>query len=177
MSRVGETGSDVRYSEAFKKRIVEKALRSGETGQERVAHEARIKDETLSRWVAEAREVAGMSKEETKARVASRVRTAGEKLRLVLRSEGLEEQALGEFLRREGVHAAELERWRKDAISGLERASGGQSAEARELAAVKKELARKEAALGEAAALLMLQKKLQRLLAVEDESTQRESGR
>lgn len=167
----------MRYGEAFKQRMVEKVLRAGGPGTAHVAREARVREETLSRWVAEARRLADMSKSKTKSVEPSRVRTSAEKLRVVLEAGGLEGEALGEYLRREGVHEAAVAQWRKEATAGLERASGRPSAEARELAAVKKELARKEKALAEAAALLVLQKKVQELWGAEDESTPPRSDR
>jgi len=93
-----------------------------------------------------------------------------ERLRIVIESASLSEEELGEFLRREGLHAATLEQWRADALSGL----GGPSAPAargkvsRRERELQRELRRKEKALAEAAALLVLQKKT-RLLFGEDE--------
>lgn len=166
----------MRYGEAFKQRMVDKVLRAGEGGTAHVAKEARVREETLSRWVAEARRISDMSKHK-KAGVPGRSRTPEEKLRLVLEASGLEGQALGEFLRREGLLEPELVQWRKDATAGLARTSGKPSPEARELAAVKKELARKEKALAEVAALLVLKKKAQELWGDEDESTPPKSGK
>ena len=172
----GRTGEQMRYGEAFKQRMVEKVLRPGGPGTAHVAREARVREETLSRWVAEARRLSDMSKQK-KADVAGRTRTPEEKLRLVLEASSLEGQALGEFLRREGLLEAEVVQWRKDATAGLARSSGKPSAEARELAAVKKELLRKERALAEAAALLVLQKKVREIWGDEDESTPARSDR
>jgi len=102
---------------------------------------------------------------------SGRSKSAEEKLRLVVAGAGLEGQALGELLRREGLHEAELGQWRQAAVSGLEQLAGKPSAQARELAAVKKELARKERALAEAAALLMLEKKVHGIWGDADENT------
>ena len=93
-----------------------------------------------------------------------------ERLRIVIESASLPEEELGEFLRREGLHAATLEQWRADALAGLggtpaPAARGKVSRREREL---QRELRRKEKALAEAAALLVLRKKT-RLLFGEDE--------
>jgi len=45
----------MRYGEAFKERMVAKVLRPGGAGLAHAAREARVREETLSRWVAEAR--------------------------------------------------------------------------------------------------------------------------
>jgi hypothetical protein len=72
------------------------------------------------------------------------------------------------FLRKEGVHTAELEDWRAkataagiSALKDLKRKKSEQTPEARRIRELESELRRKEKALAEAAALLVLQKKLQ----------------
>ncbi len=88
----------------------------------------------------------------------------------MIESARLPEDELGEFLRREGLHAPTLEQWRADALAGL----GGTSAPAagrkvsRRERELQRELRRKEKALAETAALLVLQKK-SRLLFGDDE--------
>ena len=98
--------------------------------------------------------------------------TASEKLR-VLGGGGpaLEGEAFGALLRREGLHEAQVTAWRAAAAEALsaEAAPGGRSSSAQlELAEMKKrvkelerEALRKDKALAEAAALLLLEKKLQ----------------
>jgi transposase-like protein len=106
--------------------------------------------------------------------------TATEKLRVVIESAALSEQELGEFLRREGLHGADLKRWREAAVAAL----GGSSQErseraagARRMKALERELVRKEKALAEAAALLVLKKKVQAIWGDEDDSTPGKSER
>lgn len=99
--------------------------------------------------------------------------TASEKLR-VLGGGGpaLEGEAFGALLRREGLHETQVNEWRAAAAEALsaEAAPGGlsNSAQRQELAEAKKrvkelerEALRKDKALAEAAALLLLEKKLQ----------------
>ena len=99
--------------------------------------------------------------------------TASEKLR-VLGGGGpaLEGEAFGALLRREGLHEAQVAAWRAAAAEALsaEAAPGGvsSSAQRQELAEAKKRVKelerdalRKDKALAEAAALLLLEKKLQ----------------
>lgn len=92
---------------------------------------------------------------------------AAERLRVLTEVASLSEAELGEYLRREGLHTDTLEAWRADALAGLgglarsKRArSGTTSRREREL---ERELRRKEKALAEAAALLVLQKKARQL--------------
>lgn len=69
---------------------------------------------------------------------------------------------LGEFLRRKGVHEAQLAEWRAAATAALrppsKRDRRAASVEARRVRDLERELARKEKALAEAAALLVLKK-------------------
>jgi transposase len=100
-------------------------------------------------------------------------RSPDEKLRLVLESSALPEAAQGEFLRRHGLHEADLAAWRDAALTGL---SGGPSApsrtsEAKRVRELEKELRRKDKALAETAALLVLQKKVRAIWGDGDDDT------
>jgi hypothetical protein len=110
-----------------------------------------------------------------KKKTAPKKWTATEKLRVVVAAEGLKGEVLGELLRREGIHEVQLKSWREAAAGALTSAEAASSGpltakQRRRLAGAEKrvkelerELRRKEKALAEAAALLMLEKKLQAL--------------
>jgi putative transposase len=104
-------------------------------------------------------------------------RSAEDKMRLVLEASQLSEDELGAFLRREGLHEAELDQWRDAMMSGLKPAASkrARSNEARRVRELEKELRRKDKALAEAAALLVLQKKVQALWGDEDDDTKKEN--
>jgi len=99
----------------------------------------------------------------------------------VVQASELPEEELGAFLRREGVHTSQLERWRETARGAL---AGRQVSEARRQAArdrkriqeLERELRRKDKALAESAALLWLKKKAQEIWGDEDDDTQRKNG-
>lgn len=101
--------------------------------------------------------------------------TPSDKIRVVMEAAAAGEAGLGELLRREGLHEAELERFREEvleaAAEGFEarRPRRGLTREQKELRAIKKELLRKEKALAEAAALLVLRGKVQAFLAADEE--------
>jgi transposase-like protein len=107
------------------------------------------------------------------------LRTPEEKMRLVLEASGLEGEALGAFLRREGIHEVELRDWRKAMLEGL---GGGRppklGPDAKTIKNLEKELRRKDRALAEVAALIVLKKKAQALglLEPEDDDTDPSSG-
>ena len=103
-------------------------------------------------------------------------RPADEKLRLVLEASGLSDEQLGAFLRREGIHEEHLRQWREAALGGL--SGGGKTVDERSrerIRALEKELRRKDKALAEAGALLVLQKKVRALLGEEDDDTEPQS--
>ncbi len=105
--------------------------------------------------------------------------TAEEKLRLVLEASGLEGEALGELLRREGVHEADLTEWRRSVLAALGPTpkSPPGSAEARRVRELERELLRKDKALAETAALLVLKKKIQEYWGDEDDGTKKETDK
>ena len=107
-------------------------------------------------------------------------RSAEEKLKIVLEAEIVPEEQLGAFLRRNGIHEAQLREWRSMMLSGLQkppRPSSKNSEETRKIHQLEKELQRKEKALAEAAAIIILKKKVQSIWGGEDEPTDKKSGR
>jgi transposase-like protein len=85
-----------------------------------------------------------------------------EKLRVVTEARGLSGSELGALLRREGLHEAQLTAWRAAAEAALAEPTRGRaapSAEAKRIKELERELRRKDAALAETAALLVLKKK------------------
>ena len=103
--------------------------------------------------------------------------TAEDKLRIVLAAAQLSESQLGEFLRREGLHTAQLEEWRQVALAAAQNALAGikrapkHSSDAKKIRELERDLDRKNKALAEVTALLALQKKVRALWGDEDEST------
>ena len=184
--RLGREGIGIempgaRYSEAFKNKIVQKLLRPNGPSACAVSSEVGIPQPTLSRWVREAVTLDGVSKKKSKVQSKSKRWSAEERLRIVVQASELPEEELGAFLRREGVHTSQLERWRETARGAL---AGGQVSEARRQAArdrkriqeLERELRRKDKALAESAALLWLKKKAHEIWGDEDDDTQRKNG-
>ena len=71
------------------------------------------------------------------------------------------EAEVGEYLRREGLYAAELEEWKGQMMASLEAKSKAPSKDERDekIKQLEREILRKDKALAEASALLILQKK------------------
>jgi len=158
---------------AFKEAMVRKMMEPGRKSTVELAAEVGVHKTTLSRWVREAGRLDGMSRKKVKRnRNGGRPndRTPEEKLQLVLEASLLTDEEFGEFLREKGLHETQLEQWRKDAMSGLEngttfnrRKLGPEARKIRDLENKlkkrDKELLRKDKALAEAAALIVLKKK------------------
>ena len=104
--------------------------------------------------------------------------SAEEILDTVLEAARVPDEELGAFLRRKGIHEAHLQEWRERLLAGLEGPArrSRRSPEARRIKELEKELYRKDRALAEAAALLVLQKKVRELLGGGDDDTPSRSG-
>ena len=159
------------YSAAFKARVVQRLMGPRAVSANRLATTVGVSQATLSRWLRQARSLEGMPLPKKR----TPRWTGAEKLRVVLAAEGLEDEALGALLRQEGLHAAQLAEWRAAAEAALStpatRRPSGPSPEAERIVTLERELRRKEAALAETAALLVLKKKVQAIWADGDDTT------
>lgn len=147
--------------------MVSKMLGPNAVSANALADRVGVGHTTLSRWLREAK-MGLVSRGKQKATATSKRRrqwTAAEKLRVVIEAGTLDEAGVGELLRREGLHAADLQHFRDEALAGLEAKpqSAGESPEAKRIKELERELTRKDKALAEAAALLVLRKKLNAL--------------
>jgi transposase-like protein len=104
-----------------------------------------------------------------------------EKLQAVIEAESLCAEELGAFLRRTGLHEAQLQEWRTIILAGLRgqplRPSASAGAEGRRIRELEKELDRKDKALAETAALLVLKKKAHDIWGDADAPTGKKSGK
>jgi len=107
-------------------------------------------------------------------------KSAEEKLKIVMEAETVADDQLGAFLRRNGIHEAQLREWRGMMLSGLQKPakpSSKPSGDTRRIHELEKELLRKDKALAEAAAIIILKKKVQSIWGGEDEPTDKKNGR
>jgi transposase-like protein len=143
-----------------------------------LAEEIGIHQPTLSRWLRDARILGGTMSHQKK---STPKWTSAKKLRVVLAASQLKDDELGAFLRREGIHEHQLEQWRSTMLAALEeegpKKRRGPSPEAKELVAVKRDLLRKDKALAEVSALLVLKKKADAIWGVVDDDTDERTGK
>lgn len=177
----------VLYSEAFRARMVAKLTGPTPMTAGALAREVGVPQPTLSRWLKEAstlrRPMSRPKKPSPHQPPMKRPQdwTPEEKLAVVLEASGLTEADLGEFLRQKGLHEAVLAEWRTTALAALGGAAGKAERKAaaqatQRLRKLESELRRKDKALAEAAALLVLKKKAQALWGDEDEDMDPRSG-
>ena len=161
----------MQYSRAFKERMVQKMWGPGAMSANALARQEGIAQTTLSRWKREASSLAGMTKQQH--RKKSSKSTTGrrpedwsleEKLQVLLEASALTDKELGAYLRRKGLHEATLQQWRAQVARALSEA-GPRAKKSREhkeaekrIRKLERELKRKDAALAETAALLVLKK-------------------
>lgn len=123
-----------RYGQPFKDRVVARLLPPESAAPDIVSREVGVGVQTLERWRTDALAAA------------------------------MDEATRGAWCREQGLYAAELEAWKRDAIGGLGEPRGASVADTRQdrrrIRELERELHRKDKALAEAAALLVLSKKL-----------------
>jgi transposase len=141
------------YSVAFKKKMVGRLVGRQAVSACELARETGVSQEALSRWLRVARRLPPMSSPPHR---LTKTWTLARKLEVLTTGSKLEGDELVAYLDREGVPFADFESWR------LALAEGGTSAGAatRRIRTLERELARKEKALAETAALLVLKKKV-----------------
>ena len=145
-----------RYGQAFKNRAVARLLPPESSPVETVSRELGIGVATLERWRSEAL----LQPAEHK------TWTAAARLEAVIATATLDEAGKNAWCRQQGVYPTELEKWRQGAIAALAtpeevRASPQQTREdKRRIKDLERELKRKDKALAETAALLVLSKKV-----------------
>jgi transposase len=97
-------------------------------------------------------------------------RSATEKLRLIVAAGSLSEEQMGDFLRREGLRDGDLERFRAEALGGLE-GKVHSAQDRRQIQELERANAKQAKRLREAEVLLELQKKVQELWGAKGDDT------
>jgi transposase len=169
----------VKFSQSFRTQAVEKALNRGsDVTLQSIADSLGVSISALSRWTLKAREhelelepVNAMNK-------AKRPQdwTLEERLELVIACAALNEDRLGEYCREQGVFPHHIKQWKADFATNKGQAQGSSLVSdmkrlKEENKALKKEVNRKDRALAETAALLVLQKKVQAIWGNDEDSS------
>ena len=169
------------YTDSFKAKMVQRLSAPGAISAIRLSKEVGVSQAALSRWLLLARKVVPMTKERPSDRAvqAGNARSAAEKIRIVMAAAALGPGELGAFLRREGVHEAEVDQWRVAVVDAATSAFEGggptrrssRGADSKRIKELERQIRRKDKALAETAALLVLQKKVQEIWGDGDDDT------
>jgi transposase-like protein len=170
------------YTSGFKAKMVQRMSSPDAISAIGLSKEVGVSQSQLSRWLRVARTVPAMTKQrraEHPPQVGAS-RSAEEKVRIVMAAAALAPGELGAFLRREGVHEAEVEQWRASILEALDGGAAkgpGRSADSKRIKELERELRRKDKALAETAALLVLQKKVREIWGDGDDGTDEGNGK
>jgi transposase-like protein len=149
----------MRYARAVKVGILKKVLPPESLSIAEVSRETGINDQTIRNWIKQHK---SGSFEDVSSESCPRFMTAKEKYQVLLDASALDDDERGGFLRERGIHSEHLVIWDQELRELMAKKADPKDQELRELKKknkeLEKELQRKEKALAEAAALLILKK-------------------
>ena len=162
-----------RYSEERKSAVLQKLLPPYNGSVADVAKEEGISEQTLYNWRKTLRDkglpVPGNEEKSEKWPPES-------KLAVVVETAALSETELSEYCRKKGLYPQQVKEWKQACISGadqvsqrIDRENKQVKQERKRIQILEKELRRKDKALAEAAALLVLSKKLDAFYGIDSE--------
>ena len=153
------------YSRAVKVSILKRALPPNGESIRDLSNEMGISRQTIHHWIKEASS-GTMSLDSSEK--SPRSFTAKDKYHLLMESAKVPSEELGRFLRERGIHSEHLTLWNQELTEMMSKKENATAKELKQLKQrvkeLEKELTRKEKALAEAAALLILKKKLNALI-------------
>jgi transposase len=180
------------YSDMFKRKMIQKMTGPDAITATALSKQVDVPQTTLSKWLRKAGIEPFFSYPNNRNDTAQMRQTVTnkppkdwspeEKLKAVLESASLPDDKLGAYLRQKGLHETHLQQWRIQMLQGLGKpvcASKPKAApaQAKMIRDLEKELRRKDKALAETAALLVLKKKVQQIWGDEDDSTAGKNGK
>lgn len=155
----------MRYSPERKEAVLKKMIPPHNRSIKQLAIEEGISEATLYNWRQEARAKGILLPDSD---TGPEGWTARDKFAAVMESASLNEQETAEYCRRKGIYPHQLKQWRKACENANDwdrqaniKLKSEQKTNQKRIKVLEKELQRKEKALAEAAALLVLQKKVQ----------------
>jgi transposase-like protein len=154
------------FSLAYKQKMIERLTGRDSVSARQLARDTGISQETLSRWLREAHSLPLMPPPKSKTKTWS----IEEKIQALSEASKLSGEEITAFLERKGLKLAQLEQWRM----ALDEGGHASKTTTKRIQKLERELARKEKALAEAAALLILKKKVEHLWEDEDDDTDEE---
>ena len=163
------------YSEKLRQSMAAKILSPGGPSALSLSVQTGISHSSLSSWVSDYKSKGRITMSKLERRPSEWTRI--ERFEAIMNSSNLSIPELGEYLRKNGLTTSHLEKWKKEFISGEESRGVGRPSKSdeekdlqKEIKVLKRDLHRKDKALAETAALLVLKKKADAIWGtVEDE--------
>ncbi len=152
-------GLPVQVKEAVLKKVL-----MGNRPHHEVALEFGIGRSTIGKWLREYKQTGNINLNSKEKRPKDW--SATERLSALIETGAMSVEGLTSWCRKKGIFIHHLEQWKKDAISAMApKANKEQNEKAlqKEISVLKKDLFRKDKALAETAALLVLKKKVQEI--------------
>lgn len=147
------------FSREFKEAIVSKIVNRGDQTIDEICEREGLAKSTATKWLQTHANVGVMTKQKT-----SKKWSPEQKLKAIIETSAMSEEEFGGFLRREGLHSHQLQEWRQEVLTSLQsaprRLKATKDERDQKIKAIERELRRKDKALAEASALLILQKKI-----------------
>ena len=155
-----------KYSQAFKEALVTQILTRGDQTISSVCAESGVSRKTAARWL----QLCGTVSAHPTQR-GRMVWTAEAKLKAIVETAGLAENELGLYLRREGLYSHQITARRAEVLEHFAtRPTPKKDARDETIRQLEREILRKDKALAEASALLILQKKVDLIWGNRDEA-------
>jgi transposase len=149
-----------RYGQTYKDRVVARLLPPESAPVEEVSRSVGISVLTLLRWRADTLAAASGERPGN----GKQRWTPAARLDAVIITAAMDEAARSAWCREQGLYLAELDAWKRDAVTGLGAPGTAHATDPkqnrRRIKELERELTRKDKALAETAALLVLSKKL-----------------
>ena len=155
------------YTNDFKDAMIQKLLTNPDKSVSLLSREAGIPISTLKNWKNKYCQNRGITLSKNKLKPE-------DKFNIVIITASMSEAEKNEYCRKNGIYSEEIDQWRKDCIEGCGSNSKTKNKKIerkfeKENKKLKKELTRKEKALAETAALLVLKKKADAIWGVQED--------
>lgn len=150
----------MKYSTGFKNNVLKKVLPPENRSISDVCKETGVSNQTIRNWL---KLLKNDTLNSSDREISPESRNSSEKMTLLLEGRSIEPEKLGEWLRKNGLHTEHLSLWEQELRDKISDKNKSEKQKYNELKKkykiLEKELLRKEKALAEAAALLVLKKK------------------
>ena len=183
---------DMPYSDMFKNAMIQKMTGPAALSASALSRQVDVPQATLSKWLRNAGVDSpyGFPNNSYEYGTMANIKgprrpndwSAEDKLKVVMEAAALDDEKLGAFLREKGLHMTHLEQWRMQMLDGLQHSGSkkrtkDKKAFTKRIRTLEKELRRKDKALAETAALLVLKKKVLEIWGDEDDPTAGSNGK